>query len=320
MAKQNITDRFWLEIPPIASATGVDMDKLAGNAIRFFRYAFEKYKDGQAVSKIEFERLGFLPELIPIFAKETEDGIRACGEGKFFSWIAEKSDAGRIGGQASAQRPRDEKGRLLPKQNPSNAQADSKQTQAIQASSSISSSLKKKRKRSELFQPQSSEELWQGMKTEKRESLEALYPDTEFIQREIKKAFAYYHIDKPSDEPRSLAGWSRALSYWLDKAWQDHRRNSRQDRVAASSSPRQGQNQPGRFENLTASLFVAIRKHPPGDEKIAQTIGPDWAWISRSGLVSQIRAMKDDDFARKRVASDLRAAHESFQAKQSATA
>lgn len=66
------------------------------------------------------------------------------------------------------------------------------------------------------------------------------------------------------------------------------------------------------YHDLVASLFVAIRKHPPGDESIAATIGPHWAWISRSGVVSMIRSSKDDDWARKRFAGDLQAAHSRF--------
>lgn len=64
------------------------------------------------------------------------------------------------------------------------------------------------------------------------------------------------------------------------------------------------------FSALVTRVMVAIKKHPPGDESIGQAIGADWAWIAKSGLMPAFRQAKDDDFTRRRLASDLRAARE----------
>jgi len=123
MARINIEDQFWLDILRVAAKIG-DEDKAVGNVVRFFRFAQEKHKRGELVSEEEFMDCGFSVHMFPIFAKHVDGGIQAVGAAKYFSWLFDKSDAGRIGGQHSAQRARDEKGRLLPKQTPSNAQAD----------------------------------------------------------------------------------------------------------------------------------------------------------------------------------------------------
>lgn len=64
------------------------------------------------------------------------------------------------------------------------------------------------------------------------------------------------------------------------------------------------------FSALVTRVMTAVKKHPPGDEGISSTIGPDWAWIAKSGLMPAFRQAKDDDFTRRRLASDLRAARE----------
>lgn len=64
------------------------------------------------------------------------------------------------------------------------------------------------------------------------------------------------------------------------------------------------------WSDLAGKLILAVRRFPSGDERLAESLGSDWEWISRSGLMSTIRAMKDDDFSRKRLANDLRAASE----------
>lgn len=230
MARLNIEDQFFLEVMTAGSLE--IQDRLAGNALRFFRYAQEKHKRGQFVSEEEFKVLGFMEELFPLFARRTDDGIQCAGAEKHFNWLSDQSERGQTGGRVSAQRERDGRGRLLSKQTPSG----SKQTQAIQASPSPSSSLKKKknevlnfepkkRRTQEPFHPKSSDELWAGTNETKKALWRDLYPDEEFISRTVKRAYSYYTDDKPADEPRSRAGWTRALNHWFETGWAQHRKS-----------------------------------------------------------------------------------------------
>lgn len=80
-------------------------------------------------------------ELVSVgLAEKREKGYYVSGSEEHFSWWFKrneyKKEAGKIGGRISAQRPRDNKGKLLPKQNPSKAQAESKQSQSSSSSSS----------------------------------------------------------------------------------------------------------------------------------------------------------------------------------------
>lgn len=150
MARINIEDQFWLEVTAVAAQRNMDPDKLAGNASRFFRYAQEKHKKGKYVSEEEFQALGFLEELIPMFAKRTPNGLQAAGCDVYFGWLEQKSEAGKTGGKASAQRPRDEKGRLLSKRDPNEIQAKPNAHQASSSSSSSSSKEEEERERASL--------------------------------------------------------------------------------------------------------------------------------------------------------------------------
>jgi hypothetical protein len=121
VARLNIEDQFWLEVVSMIAKMG-DEDRAIGNALRWFRFAQEKHKQGKLVSEEEFTNNRFHESLFPIFAKRIEGGIQCIGAEKHFGWLALRSEAGSKGGKVSAQRPRDEKGRLLP------VQANSKQT------------------------------------------------------------------------------------------------------------------------------------------------------------------------------------------------
>lgn len=45
--------------------------------------------------------------------------------------------------------------------------------------------------------------------------------DAEFIEREVIKAFEYYQ-NKPHKTPKTLRGWTQALSSWLERGWPKH--------------------------------------------------------------------------------------------------
>lgn len=54
-----------------------------------------------------------------------------------------------------------------------------------------------------------------------------LYQDKEFLQREAIKAFGYYAQDNPKKKPKSIRGWTRALSYWFERAWTYQAKNTK---------------------------------------------------------------------------------------------
>jgi hypothetical protein len=142
----NLEDQFFLEVMSVAVKVG-DIDKAIGNAVRFFRFAQEKHKQGKFITAEEFKDNGFSVDLFPIFAKQTPSGIQAVGSEKHFAWLEQKKQAGKSGGKASAQRQRDEKGRLLPKRtqaNPNDHQASSSSSFSLSSSGSISHSRSKK--------------------------------------------------------------------------------------------------------------------------------------------------------------------------------
>lgn len=333
MARQNIDDIFWLEVTAVATHRKVDPDKLAGNAQRFFRYAQEKYKLGKRITHLEFESLGFMPELVPMFAKKTDEGIRAGGESEYFGWLDELASTNSKAGKISAQRPRDEKGRLLPNADPADVQRTSNghpahPTESSEVQRNSSSSLieeeeseletppKRTRKPAIEFKPQTWAELMAGMKPAKQALWSELYPDAEYIAKESKLAFSHYHDDHPEDEPGSVAAWSRALSWWLKKGWPDHQRGLKTNHKLVSVKSQKS----NRWDALAGRMLDAVKQFSAGDEKIAQFVGNDWDWISKSRLMPMIRATKANEFGRKGLARDLKDAFERSQSTSAATA
>ncbi len=142
MARINIDDDFWDAVTDVA-ARCQNATEAAGMALRFIRFAQQKHLKEEPLVWSDIEnKFELLNGYFFSVSLETGD-IKVIGPAAQFGWLNVKSEAGRKGGIASAQRPRDEKGRLLPKHVPSEVQAassDSKLTKQIQASSSSSSS------------------------------------------------------------------------------------------------------------------------------------------------------------------------------------
>lgn len=105
MATVNLVDAFWLEVVQVAIKIG-NQDLAIGNAVRFFRYAQEKHKQGKLITEKEFVEQGFMPELIPIFATRTDDGIVAVGADKHFKWLRDRIMAASKGGSVSSEKKR----------------------------------------------------------------------------------------------------------------------------------------------------------------------------------------------------------------------
>lgn len=64
-------------------------------------------------------------------------------------------------------------------------------------------------------------ELAQAIPTPTIERWSRLYPDQEFLGRELLKAFNYYE-NNPRKKPKVVKGWVQALSSWFERGWVKH--------------------------------------------------------------------------------------------------
>lgn len=235
MARLNIEDQFFLEIGTIARKFGND-DEAIGNAIRFFRYAQEKHKLGLFVPEEDFAALGFSEALFPLFAKRTDQGIECAGAKKYFGWLAQKIEAGRNGGKASAKSRFEQTGSAIPI-NAKNTEATPKRDQAKASDTEPSPSpspspskintntaavsAKPARKRLVKVEIGSVEEMRNLFDEETRKVWHDLYPDPDYRQRESLKCWDYYR-DAGRKRPTTSPGWKRVLSSWLERGWAKH--------------------------------------------------------------------------------------------------
>jgi hypothetical protein len=156
LARINIEECWWADPRRSKLSRILQSEDLAdARAIRMWRLAQEFWKDGRRlVPRDIFETLEDWEALIECrLADDRGDEIYVRGSSQHLDWLFEKKKAGQAGGKVSAQRPRDEKGRLLPQNKPSNVQAEPKQEPSkpkqVQASysSSYSSSGSKEERR-----------------------------------------------------------------------------------------------------------------------------------------------------------------------------
>lgn len=99
MARLNLEDRFFREVVDLAITLG-SKDLAYGMAVRFFREAQDRYKEGRGFTEEEFKELGFSEALFPKFARRVSGGIVAAGAEKHFAWLEQKREAGRKGGKS----------------------------------------------------------------------------------------------------------------------------------------------------------------------------------------------------------------------------
>lgn len=101
MARLNIEDQFWIEIGPVARQLGEDM--AIGQAMRLFRVAQQRAKQGQIVTEEDWQIHGFSDALVPVFAKKVEGGFEVQGSKKHFGWLKDRAESGRRGGEKSGE-------------------------------------------------------------------------------------------------------------------------------------------------------------------------------------------------------------------------
>lgn len=156
MARINIEECWWSDPrrSKLARIVG-DESKADGLALRMWRVAQEFWDKGRQKVPIHvFETLEFHEALLGChLASLGEDGVYVRGSSEYLEWVLEEKQKRIAGGKKSAQRPRNEKGQLLPKaavepsKDPSELQVESKigpsESNNAQVSGSSSSSRSK---------------------------------------------------------------------------------------------------------------------------------------------------------------------------------
>lgn len=134
MARVNIEECWWSDPRRTALARLVGDEVMAnGLAVMMWRVAQEFWAKGELVPKHIWATVQANSKLIQAnLAEERKDGIYVRGSSQYLDWVVERRKAAQAGGQKSAQRPRDSKGRLVKtsKQSPSKTQVTSKRIQA----------------------------------------------------------------------------------------------------------------------------------------------------------------------------------------------
>lgn len=53
-----------------------------------------------------------------------------------------------------------------------------------------------------------------------------LYPNSEWMQREMQKCFQYFYVDGQKAPSASYNGWTRRMKSWLERGWEDFARKN----------------------------------------------------------------------------------------------
>lgn len=139
MARINIEDSLYKDnrFTDLCIAFGCKY-KALGSLTALWALGQQYYKREQSpIPRDKWNEQRLPKELLDIgWAVEREDGIHVDGAAKQFKWLVDNQENASAGGKESAKRPRDEKGRLLPKQTPSEVQAAAGLSQANPSESS----------------------------------------------------------------------------------------------------------------------------------------------------------------------------------------
>ena len=227
MARLNIEPTIWTDprFMRLAQLVG-DVDKAMGILVRSWMLAQRYWFKRELIPDHAWQGSAFPDALFECgLAERRENGVYIRGSEENFSWYFERLAAASSGGKASAKRPRDAKGRLLSKQTPS----DSSEVQRSSSSSSSKElntaavSSKRARKRQEVVEYKSAEELKAGLATDAEllDSWRKLYPEEEYRKRELVKAWEFYRINERK-RPTTISGWKRAIGSWLERGWSRH--------------------------------------------------------------------------------------------------
>jgi len=102
LARINIEETFWDQIRSVAVKIGNE-DIAIGQALRLFRLAQERFKQGRIVSDEDWKIHEFSEFLIPKFAKKVDGGYEFLDAEKHFGWLVSRQKSGQTGGQKSGE-------------------------------------------------------------------------------------------------------------------------------------------------------------------------------------------------------------------------
>lgn len=240
MARTNIEDCWWTDPrrSKLIKLLG-DEDRADGVAVKMWRIAQEFWKkDRGLVPQNIFETLENHQALVGAgLASLGDDGVYVRGSSQYLDWVHEQREKSKKGGQESAKRPRDERGRLL--KSDANTQPESKQIQAsdsgsISVSHSVSDSNSEKlntistepknsvavvKTKKELVSFKISDSKTISIAKDLIDSWVDTFPK-EFLDEEIKKARSWV-LSNPHKTPKS--NWGRFLNSWFNRGWDRYR-------------------------------------------------------------------------------------------------
>lgn len=127
MARINVEESIWSDPRYLKLVLKCgDEAKAIGQLVIAWRFAQKFWCDNKKpipLKEWEFSKLN--NDLIELgFAEKRDDGIYMSGSAKSFQWKNDLLEGNSKGGLRSSKRPRDKKGRLLSKSNPSQTQVD----------------------------------------------------------------------------------------------------------------------------------------------------------------------------------------------------
>lgn len=239
MARINVEECWWsdprrtkllLKIGFAADAAAVNM----------WRTAQEYWSRGHGlIPKATFDTLEFASQLLSVgLAVVKGEEVYVCGSSDYLDWLNEKREAGSRGGKVSAQRQRDEKGRLLPKHDPSSDPSRTNQIQPSGSGSGSGSGSNTKIQNTKSFSTvakdfapvakekalvvfDSGQNLIEAFDPVTIATWVELYPDETYRRRELLRAWDYYRSNI-AKRPKTMRGWKRALSSWFERGWPKH--------------------------------------------------------------------------------------------------
>lgn len=100
MARINVEDCFWREIGSVVKVLQ-DEDKAIGQALRLWKLAQERSKQGRIISQEDWQINEFSDALIPVFARKVDGGFEVVGATKHFGWLRNKQQKGSEAGKKS---------------------------------------------------------------------------------------------------------------------------------------------------------------------------------------------------------------------------
>lgn len=132
MARINVEDGFWFDprLKALAKLVGCE-DKATGMCIRAWRMAQEHWKDGDGLIPCDLWDISGLDQLISCkLARLDGKGVYVSGASKHLTWLCERQEAAKTGGQASAAARKSKYGTAIPNnaRNRRNTEATPKQT------------------------------------------------------------------------------------------------------------------------------------------------------------------------------------------------